>query len=147
MKLKKENTEGFAMAMVNLGLAYKNEAEYCAKLCGGVSEKELMVIGFVGQYKTVKMSDIAETIVAPMSTLTSIVDKLVDKKLIARDHSGEDRRVINVSLTPAGKTAYNKITGIKNKIATSVLSQLNEKEQVLISTYLNLLANELKSTK
>jgi len=147
MKVKEENRENFANAMLNLGMAIKNETENCGRLCGGLSEKELMVIAFVGKNKNVKMSDIAETIVAPMSTLTSIVDKLVEKKLINRDHSGEDRRVINVSLSATGKTAHNILVETKNKIAIAVLSQLNEKEQVLISKYLNLLAAKMNPNK
>jgi DNA-binding MarR family transcriptional regulator len=147
MKIKEENRENFANAMLNLGMAIKNETENCGRLCGGLNEKELMVIAFVGKNKNVKMSDIAETIVAPMSTLTSIVDKLVEKNLINRDHSGEDRRVINVSLSATGKTAHNILVETKNKLAIAVLSQLNGKEQVLISKYLNLLAAKMHSKK
>ena len=147
MKVKEENKEKFANAMVNLVQAIKNNTEDCGKLCGGVNEKELTVIVFVGQHQNVKMSDIADNIFAPMSTITSIVDKLVDKKLINRDHSGEDRRVIYVSLSSAGKVAYNKVVDKKKKIAESVLSKLNEKEQVLISKYLDLLAAEMKAPK
>ena len=147
MEIGDENKENFANAMLNLGMAFKNETENCGKLCGGLNEKELMVIAFVGQNKNVKMSDIAENIVAAMSTLTSIVDKLVEKKLINRDHSGEDRRVINVSLSATGKTAYSKLIERRNKIAIAVLSRLNEKEQVLITKYLTLLATELKTIK
>jgi DNA-binding MarR family transcriptional regulator len=147
MKLKDENKENLSMAMINLTQAFRNESEICGKLCGGVNEKELMVIAFVGQHKSVKMSDIADFIVSPMSTLTSIVDKLVERGLINRDHSGEDRRVINVSLTATGKIGYQKVTERKNKIAMSVLSQLSEKEQISISKHLNLLANELKTVK
>lgn len=143
MKVKEENKEKFAEAMLNLVQAIKNNTEDCGKLCGGVNEKELTVIAFVGQNKNVKMSDIADNIVAPMSTLTSIVDRLVEKNLITRDHSGEDRRVINVSLSTAGKAAYNKVMDKKTRIAEAVLSKLNEKEQVLISKYLNLLVAEM----
>jgi DNA-binding MarR family transcriptional regulator len=147
MKVKDENKEKFANAMVNLVQAIKNNTENCGKLCGGVNEKELTVIVFVGQNQNVKMSDIADNIVAPMSTLTSIVDKLVEKNLINRDHSGEDRRVINVSLSSVGKAAYNKVVEKKKKIAETVLSKLNDKEQVLISKYLNLLASEMQTPK
>jgi DNA-binding MarR family transcriptional regulator len=147
MKVKEVNKENFANAMVNLVQAIKNETEVCGKLCGGVNEKEMMVIVFVGQHGNVKMSDIADNIVAPMSTLTSIVDKLIEKNLVTRDHSGEDRRVINVSLSTSGKVSYNKIVNKKKSIAEAVLSHLNETEQVMISRHLNLLANEMKTPK
>ncbi len=147
MKVKEENKEKFAEAMVHLAQAIKNETENCARLCGVVTEKELIVILFVGRRKNVKMSDIADNIMAPMSTLTSIVDKLVERGLITRDHSGEDRRVINVSLSAAGKAAYHKVNDKKKKLAESVLSKLTEKEQALITKYLNRIASEMTTVK
>ena len=147
MRIDDEKKENFSNALLNLGMAFKNETENCGMLCGGLNEKELMVIAFVGQNINVKMSDIAENIVARMSTLSSVVDRLVEKKLIKRDHSGEDRRVINVFLSSTGKTAYNKLVKRRNEIAIAVLSQLNEKEQVLITKYLTHLATELKTPK
>jgi DNA-binding MarR family transcriptional regulator len=147
MKVKEENKEQFIDAMFNLVRSIKNETENCGKLCGGVNEKELTVIVFVGQHKNVKMSDIADNIEAPMSTLTNIIDKLVEKKLINRDHSGEDRRVINVSLTAAGKEAYKNVLTHKKKVAERMLSQLTEKEQALVIKYLNDLAVAIATPK
>ena len=147
MKVKEENKEKFFNAMVNLGRSMKNETERCGELCGGVNEKELTVIVFVGQHKNVKMSDIADNIAAPMSTLTSVVDKLVEKNLINREHSGEDRRVINVSLSTAGKEAYKNLLTQKKKVADRMLSQLSEKDQALFIKYLNDLAATIAAPK
>ena len=91
------------------------------------------------------MSDISENIEAPMSTLTSIVDKLVERKYLTRDHSAEDRRVINVSLSSNGKTAYKAIITKRKRIAEKILSQLNEKEQTIFISYLNLLTSSITS--
>jgi len=143
MKLKEENKRKFAKAMIGLSKALKVEGEKCSQLCGVVTEKEVTVIDFVGGLGNVKMSDIADNIDAPMSTITSIIDKLVEKKLINRDHSGEDRRVVNVSLTAIGKAAYKKLCTKKDKLAENVLSQLNEKDQALIIKHLDLIVGEM----
>ena len=143
MKVKKDNKEYFAESMFNLFRAIKNESDDCGRLCGGINEKELIIIIYVGQNENVKMSDISENIEAPMSTLTSIVDKLVERKYLTRDHSAEDRRVINVSLTSNGKTAYKSINTKRKKIAEKILSQLNEKEQTIFINHLNLLASSI----
>ena len=140
MKVKEETKEKFAEAMDLLVRAIKNNTENCTKLCGVVSEKELFILNFVGQKQNVKMSDIAENIAAPMSTITSIMDKLVERKLINRDHSGEDRRVINVSLTTDGKTAFKSLQNKKKKTADTMLSNYSEKEQTLIIKHINQLA-------
>jgi DNA-binding MarR family transcriptional regulator len=147
MKPKEENVNKFAEILFSLAQAFKTEAENCAKMCGDSSEKEMAVIFFVGQNKNVKMSDIADTIVAPMSTLTNVVDKLVEKKLLNRNHSGEDRRVINVSLSDMGKSTYEKLVEKRRKLAEAILSGLNEKEQALITKHLQILSREIGINK
>ncbi len=143
MKVKKENEELFAESMFNLFRAIKSESDDCGRLCGGLNEKELIIIIYVGQHENVKMSDISENIEAPMSTLTSIVDKLVERKYLTRDHSAEDRRVINVSLTSNGKAAYRAVLTKRKKIAEKILSQLNEREQTIFIGHLNLLTSSI----
>ena len=147
MKVKDENKEKFSEAMDLLVRAIKNETENCTKLCGVVGEKELFILNFVGQNQNVKMSDIAENIAAPMSTITSIMDKLVERKLINRDHSGEDRRVINVSLTTDGKSAFKSLHNKKKKTAEVMLSNFNEKEQSLVISHLKQLADIIGTLK
>jgi DNA-binding MarR family transcriptional regulator len=143
MKVKKDNKEFLAESLFNLFRALKNESDDCGKLCGGLSEKELIIIIYVGQHENVKMSDISENIEAPMSTLTTIVDKLVERKYLTRDHSAEDRRVINVSLTLNGKAAYKTALTKRKTMVEKILSQLNEKEQSVLINHLNLLTSSI----
>ncbi len=147
MKVSKENKEKFIDNLQNLVRAIKNEAEHCGEVCGGLNEKEMIVMGYVGQHGSVKMSDIAESIDAPMSTLTSIVDKLVEKKVLTREHSMDDRRAINVTLTQNGKNCYKTLIDQKMKTGEKLLSQLNEKDQAVFLEYMDLLASYLGSKK
>lgn len=147
MKTKNDNIDKFAEVLFSLAQAFKNESENCAKMCGDLSEKEMSVIFFVGQSKNCKMSEIADNIVAPMSTLTSIVDKLVDKKYLVRDHSGEDRRVVNVSLSNTGQSNFNRLIDKRRTLSEKILSGLTEKEQVLITKHLQLLSFEIGITE
>ena len=147
MKVKEDNKEGFGEAMFNLFRAIKNESDDCGKLCGGINEKELIIIIYVGQHGNVKMSDISENIEAPMSTLTSIVDKLIERKYLSRDHSAEDRRVINVSLTSNGKASYKAVLTKRKLMAEKILSQFNEKDQTAFISHLNLLAASIVTKK
>ena len=147
MEVKEEHQEKFISALQNVVYALKNESEECGKLCGGVSEKELHVINFVGGSKNVKMSDIAENIDAPMSTLTNIVDKLVEKKYLSREHCDEDRRVINVMLGENGKTAYKVLSSKKKFVAEKVLSGFTYEEQKEFISHMNTLASALSTKK
>ena len=144
MKVKEENQAKFVAAIQNLASAIKAEAEDCGKLCGGLNEKELFVIGFMGNNKNVKMSDIASNIDAPMSTLTNIVDKLVEKKYLVREHSADDRRVINVMLATNGKNAFKAISSKRKSMSEKALSNYQEKAQLAFIDFLNTLASDLR---
>lgn len=129
MPLAEEKRTQFIAVMFNLVKSLKRETEICCKLCGGVSEKELFILVFVGQNQRVSMSELASTLEVPLSTLTSIVDKLVEKKYLLRGHSEEDRRVVHVALAAKGKESYKAFLRQKKLMAEHVLAQLNEKEQ------------------
>jgi len=142
MKVTEANKEKFINLLYSLVQAIKRDTEHCAEICGGVTEKDMIVIGFVGQKKQVKMSDIAEDIDAPMSTLTNIVNRLVDKKILIREHSNDDRRAINVTLSALGEAVYKVLAEQKKQMAEKLLSQYNEKEQEL---FLNNLSSLISS--
>ena len=80
---------------------------------------------------------------------TKIADRPpMDRRSRARvDHSGEDRRVINVSLSALGKAAYSKVVDKKRKVAENMLSKLNDRDQAAIIKHLAQLADVIKSVK
>ncbi len=147
MKIKEENKYKFLSALQKVSRAIKSNSLDCCKMCGGINEKELHIIEYIGQYKNVTMSDIADNLDAPFSTLTNIVDKLVERKYLSREHGGEDRRVINVMLAENGKTAYKTLNSKKKHITEKLLSQLSEKELVSFIEHLNILASSLAADK
>ena len=144
----KENTkERFVSAMVKFVNAVKGESEVCSEVCGGFNEKELQVIVFVGENTNVKMTDISGNLNSPLSTLTSVVDKLVDKKFLTRVHSAEDRRVVNVSLTSKGKNAYKTFLNRKDNMAEKVLSLYTIDEQAVFIEFLNKMSGAIESLR
>jgi DNA-binding MarR family transcriptional regulator len=127
--VKQENISGFMIAMFNMMQIMKRKMGDCCDACGDLSEREFLIVTFVGQKQNVKMSDIAEAMSAPMSTLTSIVDKLVDKGYLARYNSIEDRRVVMVTLAKRGNEAHNKFLDQKENLVTKVLLEFSSEEQ------------------
>jgi DNA-binding MarR family transcriptional regulator len=135
----------FVASMLRFVTAVKTEAEFCTELCGGFNEKELLILLFVGENKSVKMSDIADNLKAPLSTLTSIVDKLVEKQYLARVHSDEDRRVVNVTLMNKGKNAFKIVQKRKEEVAEKVLSEFTAGEQTAFMDYLDKMSAVIES--
>jgi DNA-binding MarR family transcriptional regulator len=145
MSAKDDKMNQFISAMFNLTSAIKCESEHCCELCGDVNEKELMIIVFVGDNKSVKMSEIAHNLKAPLSTLTSIADKLVTNKFLVRHNSDEDRRVVKVALGGKGLDSYKTFLTRKKAMTKKVLSHFNEKEHNTLIYHISKLAAAIVS--
>ena len=145
MSAKDDKMNQFISAMISLTSAIKSESEHCCQFCGGVNEKELMIIVFVGDNKSVKMSEIADNLKAPLSTLTSIADKLVTNKFLVRHNSEEDRRVVKVALGEKGLDSYKVFLTRKKAVTKKVLSHFNEKEHNTLINHISKLAAAIVS--
>lgn len=101
----------------------------CVELSEDISKKELGIISFVGDNKNVIMRHIAEYLQVPMSTTTGIVDKLVsNKKYLARQHSSEDRRSIQIILTEKGQEAHNLLSNLRLNMTRRIMADLDDHE-------------------
>jgi DNA-binding MarR family transcriptional regulator len=137
----------FASTLLRFVAAIKAESEICMDLCGKLNEKELMIIIFVGERQSVKMSEIADSLQAPLSTLSSVVDKLVEKQYLGRVHSEEDRRVVQVTLVAKGKAAYKTFLHRKNESAEKVLARYSVQEQNAFIDYLDRMTRAVEAMK
>lgn len=144
MVVAAENEEKFLSVMFNLNNAIKSESELCCKACGGLNEKELFIIAFIGENKSVKMSAIADNIQAPLSTLTTIVDKLVTNKFLLRYNAHDDRRVVKAELDRKGKAAYKEFKNRRAIMAKKVLGHLSETEQETLIANISQLATSIQ---
>ena len=145
MLAKEDKMNQFISAMFSLTNAIESEFEHCCKICGEINEKELMIVAFVGDNKSVKMSEIADYLKAPLSTLTSIADKLVANKFLVRHNSDEDRRVVKVALGEKGLESYKTFLTRKKAMTKKVLSHFNEKEQNTLINHISKLAAAIVS--
>ncbi|XGU21308.1 MarR family winged helix-turn-helix transcriptional regulator [Rhodococcus sp. 3Y1] len=57
---------------------------------------------------TIRMGDLAELVLVTTSGVTRVVDRLVEAGLVERVRPDNDRRVVTVSMTPAGKKTLRK---------------------------------------
>jgi DNA-binding MarR family transcriptional regulator len=94
-----------------------------------LSNTEMKVIDFIGKEKECTMSEIAEHLMFSKTNLTAIVDKLVRKKMVQRDRSEEDRRLVLVSLTSKGLKLYEQESENHLRFAEGMLQSLDSKEQ------------------
>jgi DNA-binding MarR family transcriptional regulator len=56
-----------------------------------------------------RITQLAQTEALAQPTVTQLVDKLEGRGLVARARSGEDARVVNVEVTPAGTEVFDQV--------------------------------------
>ena len=92
--------------------------------------KELFIIQTLGMKNdSATMSELASIFSIPATTMTSMIDRLVEKKYLKRFRSKEDRRLVKVSLSKKGQEFYVKQYNISLNSKISLLGKLSENEQ------------------
>ncbi|KJS68466.1 MAG: hypothetical protein JL50_05605 [Peptococcaceae bacterium BICA1-7] len=93
-----------------------------------VSRFELAALMLAERHDNITMSALAQGMSVPMSTATGVVDRLVRKKLLKRDRSEEDRRIVTVALTEEGSELLEKVKKHLRLFFDRVKSLLTEEE-------------------
>jgi len=83
----------------------------------------------LGYKKSCRMSELAESVGMNMSSMTGIVDGLIETEVVERMRSKKDRRVVMVQMTPKGKKIVNKIRKYREKEVRDIVEYLDEKER------------------
>lgn len=91
--------------------------------------QELRVVEFLGNEGPRMMRELAEHLAVAVNSMTNIVDNLESKKLVSRQRSEEDRRVIRVELTDPGREIYKSLVKVHLRLFRSMLGALTEDEQ------------------
>ncbi|KTT22944.1 MarR family winged helix-turn-helix transcriptional regulator [Pseudacidovorax intermedius] len=68
--------------------------------------------------------------------MTRLLDRLEAKDLVRRVRSQEDRRVVNLELTPEGMSAAQKVPAVLSRIHNEVLAGFSEAEWKQLKSYL-----------
>jgi DNA-binding MarR family transcriptional regulator len=147
MAITKGRTEKFALAILNLSTAFRDQWDELCQVVAPINEKELKVIIYLAKNQPSKMSDLAEALSAPLSTLTSIVDKLVETKYLVRGISPQDRLIVLITLADKGEKIYKIHVTEATKFTQNVLGRFAENEQADVIDVINRLAGAMNNKK
>lgn len=86
-------------------IQYKNEYQLQTS---GIPPQEMYVLERICLHSNILSKDISNKYNIPPSTLTGILDRLENKKLIERLRTNKDRRSIELTATENGKAAVQK---------------------------------------
>jgi DNA-binding MarR family transcriptional regulator len=77
--------------------------------CYGISVSQCYTLETLREQGTLSMQALADQLRLAVSTVTRIVDQLVDKRLVKRQSDPRDRRICQVQLTAEGKRLFHTI--------------------------------------
>ncbi len=93
-----------------------------------LSHAQLRVLMLLNERGPLRMSDISAHLGVGMPTVTSLVSKLEQKGLAAREHDTRDRRVVRCFATPQGKAEAERFWRVRKERLAQITGSLNEDE-------------------
>jgi len=123
--------ERFIDGIEGLMIGMQQVDNSCIMAFGQITKRDFGLCCCLGKQKKMIMREVAEFLQVPMSTATGIVDKLIEKGLVIRDYSAEDRRIVMISLSEEGASIYNMLNDRLFQYGKALLSNFSaeEKEQ------------------
>ncbi|MFQ6130457.1 MAG: MarR family winged helix-turn-helix transcriptional regulator [Armatimonadota bacterium] len=89
---------------------------------------ELRCLATIGHLGKPSMTDLSDRLYLQPSTVTGLVDALVDRGLVDRYADPEDRRVVRVGLTPEGRRRRAQHRTAKRRRLMAALADVNSDE-------------------
>jgi DNA-binding MarR family transcriptional regulator len=93
------------------------------------SRQEIQTTHILGEHGPSTMGFIAEQLHLAFSSVTSLVDKMVEKQLVSRERLTTDRRIVQVKLSRRGKNIYDDMYKHRLSMAREILNGLSEQDQ------------------
>ena len=94
-----------------------------------LTEAEWAVLRVLGRQGECRMRTLAEACGVALSTMTGMIDRLLQKGLVQRRHSEADRRVVLARLTGRGRLVYQERLDADMRLVLSMLQALPPQEQ------------------
>ena len=97
-----------------------------------LSVPQFRMLAFLNRQAGASLSEVAEHVGLTLPSTSTSVDRLVTRKLVAREASKTDRRRVTLSLTPAGKAILKSARkGTQTRLA-EILNGLSAADRVTV---------------
>lgn len=93
------------------------------------------------------MSELSRNLDVSMPTMTAMVDRLVNSKMVKRERNSIDRRVVKVRPTNSGRVVLKKLLRIRRKEMEKILMNLSGEEMKNFITSIEVVARSLTKAR
>ena len=128
-----ENTTRIIEAFDKISKVFASMEGFTGEI--SLSKPELLTLESVSKHKELTMSKLARNLDIGFSTATSVIDRLIEKKLVVRERNHGDRRVVKVLLSKEGETIislYKEQKKIFFKKMTEFLTEVEQESFVIV---------------
>jgi DNA-binding MarR family transcriptional regulator len=109
----------------------------------GVSGPQIWALRTIDEGGVVSMGDLAQRMHLHMSTVSGIIDRLESGRLVTRERSSADARVMELSLTARGRSLLAKAPEPPRSKAARGLQRLSPKDLERVHSALLLIARAM----
>ncbi len=102
----------------------------------GQSLAHFEVLKYVAERGDPTMKSLSDHLRITPPSASALVDALVDKKLLSRSYSPNDRRTIRITLTASSQRLLASLYKTKASVFTTMLKNLNKEERIIFATLL-----------
>ncbi|MBO8159141.1 MarR family transcriptional regulator [Thermosyntropha sp.] len=107
-----------------------------------LTRADIRAVHRLGLLRREKMSNLARHLRLTVGTLTTTINRLVEKGYVLRNRPEEDRRIVEVTLSPEGQEAFSRIDQVKKIVADHIFGPLNDEEKKVLYNLLKKLNQE-----
>ena len=106
---------------------------------------DLLALDLIGRQDVCIMRDVAQELGSPMSTVTSVVDRLVISGLVSRERAANDKRSIRLVPTKQGRKLLMTLSDEQRHSCEIVLAALRPKERDIFVSLIAKVANAIEA--
>jgi DNA-binding MarR family transcriptional regulator len=117
-------------------------ASRAAEKSVGISGAQVFVLQQLDAERALSVNELAERTFTHQSSVSEVVQRLVEKGLIERKQAPDDRRRVELTLTASGKSSLKKGPDATQRKMIEALEQMNAAERVQLATLLGKFVEE-----
>lgn len=101
----------------------------------GLTYPQYLVLLVLWEHEKITVKQLGELLLLDSGTLTPLLKRMEEKGWVERARSSDDERVVNISLTAAGKKLKQKASHVPEQLACGI--EMSEKELKTLRQLLN----------
>jgi DNA-binding MarR family transcriptional regulator len=109
----------------------------------GLTVPQILLLQALDEAGSLPVSELARRVSLSQATVTSILDRLERKGLLARSRGAQDRRMVLVALTPDGRERMQHLPGLLQEDFVSRFDRLETWEQSMLTAAVQRIASIL----